>query len=57
MAYGRASGGKSIWFPKPGPGIVPTEKSTPEEMSCYLVYQFLADEDQKDFENLADRYR
>jgi hypothetical protein len=57
MAYGRTSGGKSIWFPKPGPGIVPTEKSTPEEMSSYLVYQFLAPENQKDFENLADRYR
>jgi len=57
IAYGKTSGGKPVWYPKFGPGLVPTEKSTPEEMSSYLAFQFLAPEEQKNFENLADRYR
>jgi hypothetical protein len=57
MACGKMAGGKTVWYPKAEPGVVPNEKSTPEEMKSYLVFQFLSPGEEKDFENLADRYK
>ena len=52
IAFGKNTGGKTLWYPHPGPDYKPAEeKATPES---FFIYEFLLNRDR--FETLFDRY-
>lgn len=52
IAFGKNTGGKAIWYPRPGPDYKPAKgEAMPES---FFIYEFLLNRDR--FETLFDRY-